>query len=98
MEGRIAGTNQGNGRSIAVTVARTADGRYLVEVLGDVTEADSLDDLMATLRQKLDSTYSGELSGIEVTLPSDDALDAEFERDLDYLLAKNAELYRRLAR
>jgi hypothetical protein len=77
----------------AITIVSTPTGEYQTTVGGHSLIKPTVDELI----RELGLNRSGRLR-LVLTFDSDDADDEGFERDLDQILAKNAELYRRLAR
>jgi hypothetical protein len=93
------------GDPITIQIDRTESGRFRATAPGLPqigVESDTLDDLFRGLNLQLAPLVARSSTSAEVDVSGegvrDDEDDARFERDLDYVLDKNAELYRRLAR
>jgi hypothetical protein len=91
--------------SLTITIHQTEHGRFRADLLGTTLEADSLDALMEDVTRRVVSRDLKDVLAFEENVDvrihragtrADD--DADFEADLDHVLTKNAELYRRLAR
>jgi hypothetical protein len=91
--------------SLTITIDRTEHGRFRADLLGTTLEADSLDALLEDVKRRVIGLDLKDVLAFEedldVRIPragTEAEDDADFEADLDYILTKNAELYRRLAR
>ena len=81
---------------LTIQLARMGDGTFRAELPDRQSVTGSLDEIMELVRTTLPSLPANEVAGEPTeTDEEDDGLG--MEDDMDYILAKNAELYRRLA-
>jgi hypothetical protein len=79
-----------------VKIIVTSPGTYRVETPNSEFVTNSVEELVGVIRQVLQS-LEPQVARSEATEAEEEGDDAGFEDDLDYVLNKNAELYRRLA-
>jgi hypothetical protein len=79
---------------VCITIDRTESGRFRATLPNRELEAGTLRELVHELGAAIIAVF--EAGGrVRISIEIED--DADFERDLEYTLAKNTELYRRLA-
>jgi hypothetical protein len=81
-------------RTFTIKVEHSDEGMYRADFLGHKVTAKSLGLLMDSIKLVLSSVASRDAVDAK---PDEEEDDAGFEQDLDRVLLKNAELYRRLA-
>ena len=80
--------------SVCIAIEKTEDGRFRLTLPNREVESGVLPDLVHELAEAIMTVFD---SGGRVKISIEIEDETDFERDLDYTLAKNAELYRRLA-
>jgi hypothetical protein len=101
MAGREPGMPQGVAELARIEVVLMGDGTYRAELQDSVFVTHSLDELMEAVRGAVraarQSMATGNAGGESPEVEEEDD-GVGFEDDMNYVLTKNAELYRRLAR
>jgi hypothetical protein len=88
--------SQAASQATAVKIIVSSPGTYRVESPDGEFVTSSIEELVGVIRQVLQSLEPRVASSEATELEEEDD-DAGFENDLDYVVNKNAELYRRLA-
>ena len=89
-------TRQGVSQASVIKVVMPGDGTYRAELPDGEFVTNSIEELVDVIRLVLQSIKVGNANGGAIEAEEEDD-DIGFEADLDYVLTKNAELYRRLA-